>query len=154
MRDLDRQFGISNLAGDFNRNFFDRDQLICSKNWFFRKIDIRKIGDIFAKNYSEKSPDHQSSSKNPVVSKNWRSNYRGSTVHMLNVVVRFIFSSVLKILYVEVRISQSILESPLEFEITRVDCMWTAETKNSLHMNVLWDLSKFRWFCKQWIPWL
>ena len=81
MRDLDWQFGILNLAGDFNSNFFDWDQLICSKNWFFRKKnEIWKIGDIFAKNYSERSPDHQSSSKNPVVSKNWRSNYRGSTV--------------------------------------------------------------------------
>ena len=50
------------------------------KKLIFRKIEIRKIGDIFAINYSEKNPDHQSSSKNPVVSKNWRSNYRGSTV--------------------------------------------------------------------------
>ena len=32
------------------------------------------------------------------------------------------FSSVLQIWYVEVRISRSISESPLEFEITRVDC--------------------------------
>ena len=80
MRDFDWQFGISNLAGDFNMSFFDWDWQICSKNWFFRKIEIRKIGDIFAINYSEKNPDCQSSSKNPVVSKNWRSNYRGSTV--------------------------------------------------------------------------
>ena len=87
MRDLDWQFGISNLAGDFNMNFFDRDRQICSKNWSFRKIEIRKIGDIFAINYSEKNLDHQSSSKNPVVSKNWRSNYRGSTVFQsLNIV--------------------------------------------------------------------
>ena len=28
-RDLDWQFGISNLAGDFNRNFFDFVQQIC-----------------------------------------------------------------------------------------------------------------------------
>ena len=28
----------------------------------------------------KKNPDHQSSSKNPVISKNWSSNYRGSTV--------------------------------------------------------------------------
>ena len=34
-------------------------------------------------------------------------------------VVRIIFSSILKI---EVRISRSVPESPLEFEITRVDC--------------------------------
>ena len=35
---------------------------------------------------------------------------------------RIIFSSILQIWYVEVRISRSISESPLEFEITRVDC--------------------------------
>ena len=44
-------------------------------------------------------------------------------------------SSVLQIWYVEVRISRSISESPLEFEITRVDCIlnnmfYTAETRN------------------------
>ena len=33
------------------------------------------------------------------------------------------FSSILQIWYVEVRISRSISESPLEFEITRVDCI-------------------------------
>ena len=43
-------------------------------------------------------------------------------IHLWNVVVRFIFSSVMQILYVEVRISGIILESPLGFEITRVDC--------------------------------
>ena len=32
------------------------------------------------------------------------------------------FSSILQIWYIEVRISQSISESPLDFEITRVDC--------------------------------
>ena len=32
------------------------------------------------------------------------------------------FSSILKIWYVEVRISQNVSESPMEFEITRVDC--------------------------------
>ena len=44
-------------------------------------------------------------------------------INLLNVVVRIIFSSILQIWYVEVRISRSISESPLEFEITRVDCM-------------------------------
>ena len=44
-------------------------------------------------------------------------------IHLLNVVVRFIFSSILQFWYVEVRISRSISESPLEFEITRVDCI-------------------------------
>ena len=43
-------------------------------------------------------------------------------IHLLNVVVRFIFSSILQFWYVEVRISRSISESPLAFEITRVDC--------------------------------
>ena len=38
-------------------------------------------------------------------------------------VVRVIFSSILQIWYVDVRISRSISESPLEFEITRVDCI-------------------------------
>ena len=33
------------------------------------------------------------------------------------------FNPILQIWYVEVRISQSISESPLEFEITRVDCI-------------------------------
>ena len=36
---------------------------------------------------------------------------------------RINFSSILQIWYVEVRISRSISESPLEFEITRVDCI-------------------------------
>ena len=34
----------------------------------------------------------------------------------------FISSSILQIWYVDVRIFRSISESPLEFEITRVDC--------------------------------
>ena len=33
-----------------------------------------------------------------------------------------LFSSILKILYVEVWISRSVSESSLDFEITRVDC--------------------------------
>ena len=37
-------------------------------------------------------------------------------------VVRLIFSSILEIWYVEVRIYRSISESPLDLEITRVDC--------------------------------
>ena len=44
-------------------------------------------------------------------------------INLLNVVVRIIFSSVLQIWYVDVRISRSISEGPLEFEITRVDCI-------------------------------
>ena len=45
-------------------------------------------------------------------------------IHLWNVVVRFIFSSILQIWYVKVRISRSISESPLDFEITRIDCMY------------------------------
>ena len=45
-------------------------------------------------------------------------------IHLLNVVVRFIFSSILQFWYVEVRISRSISESPMEFEIMRVDCIY------------------------------
>ena len=44
-------------------------------------------------------------------------------LHLLNVVVRFIFSPILQFWYVEVRISRSISESPLDFKITRVDCI-------------------------------
>ena len=44
-------------------------------------------------------------------------------INLLNVVVRIIFSSILKMWYVEVRISRSVSESPLQFEITRVDCI-------------------------------
>ena len=43
-------------------------------------------------------------------------------IFLLNVVNRIIFSWTLQIWYVEVRIYRSISESPLEFEITRVDC--------------------------------
>ena len=42
--------------------------------------------------------------------------------HVWNLVVRIIFSSILQIWYVEVRISRSVLEGPFDFEITRVDC--------------------------------
>ena len=44
-------------------------------------------------------------------------------IYLLNVVSRICFSSLLQIWYVEVRIYRSISESPLEFEITRVDCI-------------------------------
>ena len=64
----------------FNRNFFDRDRRFYSKNWIFRIIEIRKIGNIFTLNNSENDRDWQSDSKNPVVSKNRRSNHGGLTV--------------------------------------------------------------------------
>ena len=44
-------------------------------------------------------------------------------IYFWNLVVRFVFSSVLKIWYVEVRISRSVSEGPFKFEITRVDCI-------------------------------
>ena len=47
-------------------------------------------------------------------------------------VVWFIFSSILQIWYVEVRISWSISESPLDFEITRFDCTRKFPTPNQL----------------------
>ena len=43
-------------------------------------------------------------------------------ISLLNVVNRIISSSILQIWYVELRVSRSISESPLEFDITRVDC--------------------------------
>ena len=43
-------------------------------------------------------------------------------ISLLNVVNQIFFSSILQTWYVELRISRSISESPLEFEITRVDC--------------------------------
>ena len=61
-------------------NFFAWDRRSVRKIDFFEKLKFEKSVIFFAINYSEKIPDHQSSSKNPVVSKNWRSNYRGSTV--------------------------------------------------------------------------
>ena len=44
-------------------------------------------------------------------------------VKNIYVVVRIIFSSILQIWYVEVRIHRSISESLLEFQVTRVDCI-------------------------------
>ena len=44
-------------------------------------------------------------------------------IHLLNLVVQFVFSSIMKICYVEVRISRSISKGPFKFEITRVDCI-------------------------------
>ena len=45
-------------------------------------------------------------------------------INLLNLVVRIVFSSILQIWYVEVRIARSISESPVEFEITRIDCIF------------------------------
>ena len=53
-----------------------------------------------------------------------------SRLYLLNMVNWISFSSILQIWYVEVWISRSISESPLEFEIMRVDC------------NFLWKIKK------------
>ena len=59
-------------------------------------------------------------------------------IHLLNVVVRCIFTSVLQIIYVEVRLSRIILESPLDFKITSVHCIW-----NILFTSFLQSLHQF-----------
>ena len=67
------------------------------------------------------------------------SNFKSAIIYMnlLNVVVRITFSSILKIWDVEVRISRSVSESPLEFEITRVDCiLWK---NNYLVHPLIWS---------------
>ena len=56
-------------------------------------------------------------------------------IYLLNVVNQISFSSILQIWYVEVRISRSISESPLEFEITRVDCISNFSTKKNQSLN-------------------
>ena len=52
---------------------------------------------------------------------------------------QIIFSSLLQTWYVELRISRSISESPLEFEITRVDCI-TIFWKKKLPYRELWNI--------------
>ena len=56
-------------------------------------------------------------------------------IHLLNEVVRFIVSSLLQLWYLEVRISRSVSESPLEFEITRVDCNVKNNNKKTTKNN-------------------
>ena len=56
------------------------DQRITSKNWIFRIIEIRIIGSFIAIDNREKSRDCPSSSNNPVVSDNRRSDNRDLTV--------------------------------------------------------------------------
>ena len=45
-----------------------------------------------------------------------------------------LFSSLSQHWYVEVRISQSVSVSPLEFEITRVDCIYMSYVTSSQNM--------------------
>ena len=70
-------------------------------------------------------------------------------IYLLNVAVRIIFSSILQIWYVEVRISRSISESPFEFEITRVDCICILYIWSTVHSHYLdfqgnlWNTSRY-----------
>ena len=57
---------------------------IVRKTEFFEKIEIRKIGNNLTINNREKFRDRQMSSKNPVVSRNRRSNYPNWTVATYN----------------------------------------------------------------------
>ena len=61
--------------------------------------------------------------------------------------IKLFFSSILQTWYVELRISRSISESPLEFEITRVDCIYTPyESTGPRHENML--VSMHMWTAK------
>ena len=75
----------------------------------------------------------------------------GVKLHILlwNLVVRFIFSSILKIWYVEVRISQSISESSLDFEITRVDCMRMCIYRENLQARYFYQWMNMYEFSKE-----
>ena len=53
-------------------------------------------------------------------------------IKLLNVVVQIIFSSILQCWYFEVQISRSISESPLEFEIMSINCMFQWRNKRYL----------------------
>ena len=53
---------------------------------------------------------------------------------------RISFSSILQIWYVEVRISRTISENPVEFEITRVDCIY-----NFIPMHPRTRLGYIKW---------
>ena len=56
------------------------------------------------------------------------SNFRSQITYSF---VKIYFSSLPQHRYVEVRISRSVSESPLEFEITRVDCRWKVRQTES-----------------------
>ena len=74
-------------------------------------------------------------------------------IYLLNVVNRTSFSSILQIWYVEVRISRSISDSPLEFEITRVDCNFASQG-NKLFPFTVDFFSKERRNKFDRIPWM
>ena len=54
---------------------------------------------------------------------------------LCNLVVRLVLSSILHIWYVEVRISRSVSEGPLDFEIMRVDCILYKRNKYDLRCD-------------------
>ena len=58
-------------------------------------------------------------------------------IHLLNLVVQFVFSSILSIIYVELRISRSVSEGPFKFEITRVDCIHTGQALAYIQISYL-----------------
>ena len=58
-------------------------------------------------------------------------------IHLLNVVIRFIFSSILQIWYVKVLIYQSISESPLDLEITRIYLIRKGSEKIAFNQKIL-----------------
>ena len=63
-------------------------------------------------------------------------------IHLWNVVVWFVFfSSILPIWYVKIRISRSISESHLDFEIMRVDCISPVNLQSLKQWTIL--LTKF-----------
>ena len=80
-------------------------------------------------------------------------------ISLLNVVNQIIFSSILQTWYVELLISRSISESPLEFEITRVDCIYKCLQKaintNELqwleHLWVMEICSRHVWLEPLWV---
>ena len=69
-------------------------------------------------------------------------------IYLLNVVVWIIFSTILQIWCVEVRISRSISESPFEFEIMRIDCIKSEIWLNGGALNnyCLIDITPIRRF--------
>ena len=64
--------------------------------------------------------------------------------HLCNLVVRIVFSSILQIWYVEVRISRSVWEGPFDFEITRVDCIYKC------NMAINHNTMEAGWYVANW----
>ena len=65
VRDLDWQFGISNLAGDFKRNFFDWVRRICSEYSLLIRCQlpvankpVKSIGGVTIELAAQRNHDH------------------------------------------------------------------------------------------------